>query len=160
MQVTMPMDKWPSKHASEPPAGAAGELMDLVRGIVARLAGPLGEDSAEPVAALKGPSEHVLFDLDVDGERYLLIKIVPQERCGAVLSPREREIVRMVAHGHPNKVIAAVLNISAWTVCTHLRRIFAKLGVSSRAAMVAKAAESGLVLEGTAPGMRVPRTHA
>jgi hypothetical protein len=44
----------------------------------------------------------------------------------------------MVAQGHPNKVIAAVLNISCWTVCTHLRRIFAKLGVGSRAAMVAR----------------------
>jgi DNA-binding CsgD family transcriptional regulator len=54
------------------------------------------------------------------------------------LSPREQEIVRMVAEGHPNKVIAAVLNISTWTVGTHLRRIFAKFGVGSRAAMVAR----------------------
>jgi DNA-binding CsgD family transcriptional regulator len=51
--------------------------------------------------------------------------------------------VRMVAKGHPNKVIADVLNISSWTVCTHLRRIFAKLGVGSRAAMVAQLLESG-----------------
>ena len=47
----------------------------------------------------------------------------------------------MVAQGRQNKVIAAVLNISSWTVCTHLRRIFAKLGVTSRAAMVAKVAD-------------------
>jgi DNA-binding CsgD family transcriptional regulator len=59
------------------------------------------------------------------------------------LSPREQEIVRMVAKGHPNKVIADVLNISSWTVCTHLRRIFAKLGVGSRAAMVARMLEIG-----------------
>ena len=56
------------------------------------------------------------------------------ERCALSLSPREREIVRMVALGRQNKVIASVLNISSWTVCTHLRRIFAKLGVTSRAA--------------------------
>lgn len=49
----------------------------------------------------------------------------------------------MVAKGHPNKVIADVLNISSWTVCTHLRRIFAKLGVGSRAAMVAQLLDSG-----------------
>jgi DNA-binding CsgD family transcriptional regulator len=61
-----------------------------------------------------------------------------------LLTPREREIVRMVARGHQNKVIAAVLNISSWTVCTHLRRIFSKVGVSSRAAMVAKLADSGI----------------
>ena len=51
----------------------------------------------------------------------------------------------MVAKGHPNKVIADVLNISAWTVCTHLRRMFAKLNVTSRAAMVAQLVETGLV---------------
>jgi hypothetical protein len=42
----------------------------------------------------------------------------------------------MVARGH--KMIADVLSISSWTVCTHLRRIFAKAGVGSRAAMVAR----------------------
>jgi len=60
------------------------------------------------------------------------------------LSPREQEIVRLVAEGHPNKIIAAELDISAWTVGTHLRRIFAKLGVASRAAMVARMAPSRL----------------
>jgi DNA-binding CsgD family transcriptional regulator len=58
-------------------------------------------------------------------------------RAAAVsLSPRESEIARMIAQGYPNKMIASVLEISVWTVSTHLRRIFAKLGVTSRAAMV------------------------
>ena len=88
-----------------------------------------------------GPSmgeraEEVLFDAEVDGSRYLLIRMSKAEKTR--LSPREQEIVRMVAEGHPNKIIADVLNISTWTVCTHLRRIFAKLGVGSRAAMVAR----------------------
>jgi len=59
------------------------------------------------------------------------------------LSPRELEIARMVAKGYPNKTIAAVLDISAWTVCTYLRRMFAKLSVSSRAALVARLLEDG-----------------
>jgi DNA-binding CsgD family transcriptional regulator len=98
------------------------------------------EDDSEPAETL--PAEQILFDLDIDGSRYKLIRssVPAAERCTLSLSPREREIVRMVAQGRPNKVIAAVLNISSWTVCTHLRRIFAKLGVSSRAAMVAKVA--------------------
>ena len=62
-----------------------------------------------------------------------------------VLSPREREIARMVARGYPNKTIAGVLEISLWTVGTYLRRVFAKLGVGSRAAMVARLMEEGLL---------------
>ena len=53
------------------------------------------------------------------------------------LSPREYEIVRMVSQGLTNSAIASVLDISPWTVGTHLRRIFTKFHVNSRAAMVA-----------------------
>ncbi|MCB0208589.1 MAG: helix-turn-helix transcriptional regulator [Anaerolineae bacterium] len=60
------------------------------------------------------------------------------------LSPREQEIVRLVAKGHSNKVIAKVLDISPWTVSTHLRRVFVKLEVSSRAEMVARVLEADL----------------
>jgi DNA-binding CsgD family transcriptional regulator len=88
-------------------------------------------------------TEQVLLDAQVDGARYLLIRMAGPSPCRIQLSPREQEIVRMVAKGHPNKVIADVLNISSWTVCTHLRRIFAKLGVGSRAAMVAQLLEIG-----------------
>jgi DNA-binding CsgD family transcriptional regulator len=86
-------------------------------------------------------SERVLMDVDFDGRRYLLVRMPPAASNTHWLSPREVEIVRLVAQGHPNKVIAAVLDISAWTVCTHVRRVFMKLGVTSRAAMVARAAE-------------------
>jgi DNA-binding CsgD family transcriptional regulator len=90
-------------------------------------------------------TEEVLVDAEVDGSRYLLLRIPKPNRTRIQLSPREQEIVRMVAKGHPNKVIADVLNISSWTVCTHLRRIFAKLGVGSRAAMVAQLLEMGIL---------------
>lgn len=88
-------------------------------------------------------SEEVLIDREVDGTRYLLLRMPPPNGKRVQLSPREQEIVRMVAKGHPNKVIADVLSISSWTVCTHLRRIFAKLGVGSRAAMVAQLLDTG-----------------
>lgn len=101
----------------------------------------MGDSGAETSPCSEG-TERVLMDTEVDGARYLLIRMPPV--CSRVqLSPREQEIVRMVAQGHPNKVIADVLNISTWTVCTHLRRIFAKLGVGSRAAMVAQMFEVG-----------------
>ncbi|MGQ9871346.1 response regulator transcription factor [Leptodesmis sp.] len=46
----------------------------------------------------------------------------------------------MVAQEQPNKQIAKHLRISEWTVATYLRRIFAKLNVDSRAAMVYRCA--------------------
>jgi DNA-binding CsgD family transcriptional regulator len=91
-------------------------------------------------------SPRVLLDLEVDGIRCLLVRSQPRTAADrVVLSPREQEIARMVAKGHPNKTIAAVLEISPWTVSTHLRRLFAKLGVRSRAAMVALLVEKRLL---------------
>jgi DNA-binding CsgD family transcriptional regulator len=55
------------------------------------------------------------------------------------LTSREADIVRLVAADLCNKQIADRLQISEWTVGTHMRRIFAKLGVRSRAAMVFRA---------------------
>ena len=94
-------------------------------------------DNGSSVRQQSGETEEILLDAELDGARYLLIRL-PKSEERAQLSPREQEIVRMVAGGHPNKAIASVLNISSWTVCTYLRRIFAKLGVNSRAAMVAR----------------------
>ena len=53
---------------------------------------------------------------------------------------RELEIAVLVAQGCATKNIAHRLRISEWTVSTYLRRIFAKLGVDSRAAMVYRCA--------------------
>jgi DNA-binding CsgD family transcriptional regulator len=99
-----------------------------------------------PEPELQNSAEDVLVDTEVYGFRYLLVRMPQPGRNRVQLSPREQEIVRMVAKGHPNKVIADVLNISSWTVCTHLRRIFAKLGVGSRAAMVAQLLELGVLV--------------
>jgi len=87
--------------------------------------------------------EEIILDRTVDAVRYLLIRMPLATPRHAPLSPREHEIVRMVADGHPTKVIAGVLNISCWTVTAHLRRIFMKLGVTSRPAMVARLVEEG-----------------
>ena len=62
------------------------------------------------------------------------------------LSEREREILRLVATGVGNKEIAQVLGISPNTVKVHVRRIFAKLGVETRAAATRQALEMGLVM--------------
>jgi len=118
------------------PAGPEG----LIRRLVERTA----MITADRQAAREPPGGDaadapVLLDIEVDGVRCVLVRARHNSR--PPLSPREQEIARMVAKGLPNKVIADVLQISCWTVGTHLRRIFAKVGVSTRAAMVAKILE-------------------
>ena len=49
-----------------------------------------------------------------------------------VLSPREGEIVKLLAEGHAYKQIADILHISVNTICTHIKRIYEKLHVHSR----------------------------
>jgi DNA-binding NarL/FixJ family response regulator len=63
----------------------------------------------------------------------------------AGLSPRELEVVRLVAAGRSNQAIAAQLVLSEKTVARHLSNIFGKLGVGSRTAAAAYAYEHGLV---------------
>jgi two-component system nitrate/nitrite response regulator NarL len=65
---------------------------------------------------------------------------------GPPLTPREREILAMLAEGLPNKIIASRLGISDHTVKTHLEAIFDKLGASNRADAVARAVRTGLLL--------------
>ncbi|MBV8085548.1 MAG: response regulator transcription factor [Chloroflexi bacterium] len=59
------------------------------------------------------------------------------------LTPREREILSMMADGADNRTVAERLHISYATVRTHVRSILAKLGTRSRLEAVAKATEWG-----------------
>jgi len=61
------------------------------------------------------------------------------------LSARERDVLALVADGHPNREIAARLDISEHTVKFHLASIFGKLGVSTRTQAVRRALEWGLI---------------
>lgn len=79
-----------------------------------------------------------------DGRRVTTLLGGPQPRP-AGLSAREAEVLRLIAAGKTNRQIAAALALSQHTVSRHLQNIFAKLGVSSRAAATAFAFEHDLV---------------
>lgn len=89
----------------------------------------------------------VIFESDIDGVHYYIVRCRPKSNCSVSLSPREAAIASLVAQGLPNKSIGNKLDISPWTVATYLRRIFGKLGVTSRTAMIARLLEEHLLPE-------------
>jgi DNA-binding CsgD family transcriptional regulator len=61
------------------------------------------------------------------------------------LTPRERDVLALLADGYGNRLIAARLGISEHTVKFHLASIFGKLGASTRTEAVRKGLELGLI---------------
>ena len=121
-----------------------------VSAIVEELAECYGA-SCETVGA---DGQAILLDVEVGELRCKLIRRITRPAgatSNVTLSPREKEIARMIAQGHPNKIIAGVLDISSWTVGTHVRHLFAKLQVTSRAQMVAKLSALGIGGEWNSP---------
>lgn len=107
------------------------------------------------LATLRSPSTGtdelgVVGEIELDGELYTISRRRP-ERANS-LSAREREIARMVARGYTAGAIAFDLGISTWTVRTYLRRVYTKLDVRSRGAMVARlCGESQAMLRAEGP---------
>jgi DNA-binding CsgD family transcriptional regulator len=91
-----------------------------------------------PTLPSEEATDSLLLDVEWEGVRCMLLRKSATREGDFALSPRELEIAELVSAGHSNKIIAATLDISVWTVGTYLRRIFAKVGVGSRAAMVSK----------------------
>lgn len=90
--------------------------------------------------------ERIVGNCQLDGRRYLIV-CGTEGACGIpkatpkvadILTARELQVALMVSQGLANKQIAYRLGLSEWTVTSYLRRTFAKLGVRTRAAMVAR----------------------
>jgi two-component system, NarL family, response regulator YdfI len=123
----------------------AGSLRSGVRGILPREA-----TSEEIVAALQA-SVVGLVVLHPDALGSVLFPTSSEEQAeldpsDQILTPREIEVLRMIAEGLGNKEIASKLRISDHTVKFHISSIFAKLGASSRTEAVTIGIRKGLIM--------------
>ncbi len=95
---------------------------------------------------LPDQGNEVIFEAELDGACYYIVRHQPPTPQAAVdLTQRELMIAQLIAKGLPNKSISTLLEISPYTVAAHVRRIFAKLGVSSRTAMVTRLLEENVL---------------
>jgi DNA-binding NarL/FixJ family response regulator len=77
--------------------------------------------------------------------RALLRRFQPAPSAEALLTPREHEILKLIAKGLSNRAAATTLGLSPSTVRTHLEHIYAKLEVSNRTEAVTEAIRQGLI---------------
>jgi DNA-binding NarL/FixJ family response regulator len=108
-----------------PPTAGPGRYVQL-----SLIRGPGPEFSERDRAVLTLLAPH-LDQAYLDAERHR--HPVPQ------LTPRQQDLLRLLAAGHTNTQIARRLGISEGTVRTHLENIYGRLGVSSRTAAVTHA---------------------
>lgn len=134
--LVLTMHDDPAYLASAMAAGAAGyvvkkvadsELLSAIRAVHAGrtfvdLTQSLGPSSREPPGDTRAKAER------------------PKD-----LSPREREVLRLLAQGHSNQEIASRIKVSVKTVETHRIRLSQKLGLKGRAELYRFAVESGIL---------------
>ena len=85
----------------------------------------------------------VVREVPVPTEAPFVVRTESVERLG--VTPREMEILQLIAAGLSNREIAERLNVSENTVKTHAARLFAKLNARRRTQVVQIAKEAGLI---------------
>lgn len=111
-----------------------------VRSLVARHAAGQGSTSSAPV----GSGGWLTLRATTLGDEVVVVlePIRPHQLAEVVvrgrgLTPREREVLALVARGRSNRQIATALDLSEWTVQDHVKALLAKFGVPSRGELAA-----------------------
>ena len=135
-------------------AGASVQVVALVADDLqaweARAAGALGvlprdSGAATVSAALRAVGKGLLV-MDASLAHAAMTEPARPDPVSSNLTPRELEVLRLLAEGLPNKTVAHRLDISEHTVKFHVNSLLAKLGAQSRTDAVVRATRLGLVL--------------
>jgi DNA-binding NarL/FixJ family response regulator len=91
------------------------------------------------------PTMSAARTLGVRADAFLVADLAPETALIEALTPRELQVLQLVADGLPNKAIASRLLVSDETVKFHLTSVFGKLGASNRTDAVRLALRRGLI---------------
>ena len=135
---------------------AAYRTLDIADLLGVPLRGPMGQNGYVGIgfAARPADSEALLACLAQCAAQALhnrYIALLPA-KVRPILSDREGEVLYWMARGHSNAAIAMILGVSANTVDTYVRRVFAKLGVTDRIGASLVGSEYGLLYSNAEPG--------
>jgi ATP/maltotriose-dependent transcriptional regulator MalT len=113
--------------------------------LLARACAALGDHTAAELELANARDTFAELGAKLELERLDASPVAPPGAVAGGLSEREREVLIHLAAGRTNREIADILVISQHTVRRHVENIFAKLGVTTRAAATAYAYEHGLL---------------
>jgi DNA-binding NarL/FixJ family response regulator len=120
----------------------------FVEGLDAGAAGYVLKRAADTdlIEALRTVASGRTF-LSSDAQRLLMEQWLEGEREGVAdpLTPREREVVKLIAEAYTNRQIAETLKVSEKTVESHRANVLAKLGMRDRVELARYAVRQGLV---------------
>ena len=116
-----------------------GALRAGARGYL--LKGASGQEIAQAIRTVQAGGSHLAPRV----ASTVLAQVKGGSRSAPALSPREREVLQLVADGLPTKQIARALGITERTVKFHVASLMRKLDADNRAQMVAVAAQRGLL---------------
>lgn len=109
-----------------------------------------GADTSDLINAVRVVSRGEVFLYPAMAQRLVqdyLNRLDGDSDTGPSLSPREKEILRLIANGFSNKEIASQLVVSLSTIHTHRTNIMAKLGFNTQRELIQYARKHGLVSE-------------
>ncbi|MFL5969255.1 MAG: response regulator [Gaiellaceae bacterium] len=123
-----------------------GEAERVQRALEAGASGYLLKDTdVDRIGAAVRAARHGEMQLDAAVARRLVASLRPVRDAGeeGELTPREEDVLRLLGEGYANKAIARELGITERTTRTHVSKILAKLGLSSRTQAALWAARHG-----------------
>ncbi len=106
--------------------------------------------SEELMLAIRSVSQGKMFISPTISENVMMLLLSPSdveaESAAELLTPREREVLQLVAEGYTNAAIAQTLSISVKTVEKHRANVMTKLEVNDLASLIRQGIKQGLIL--------------